>query len=178
MSARLINLDGTIDNTWHPLDGVPAPDYIPATWDGPHVSKRLVEALRVLFRLPMPPGPKVFGNAWPAYSWSWEDQLAQEERDQAEKSQDAFAQNRVKLLPSAVEIMHMETAIVWPARYLGEFPQLLVTVGCVALARSRYRDIEFVARRLRLPPHVVRRWNRDGLDLIACGLRKHSEAIF
>jgi hypothetical protein len=35
----------------------------------------------------------------------------------------------------------METAIIWPGRYLGHVPQLLRTVQAAALARVRDRDI-------------------------------------
>jgi hypothetical protein len=37
----------------HPLDHTPAPDYIPPQWDGPHVGKRLAEALRTLRYMPL-----------------------------------------------------------------------------------------------------------------------------
>jgi hypothetical protein len=40
----------------------------------------------------------------------------------------------------------METAIVWPARYLGHVPQLLRTVQAFAVARARERDIALAAK--------------------------------
>jgi hypothetical protein len=52
----------------HPLDHTPAPDYVPAFWDGPHVGKRLIGALRTLRRLPTANGPRVFGNSWLAWT--------------------------------------------------------------------------------------------------------------
>jgi hypothetical protein len=72
----------------------------------------------------------------------------------------------------------METAIVWPARYLGHVPQLLRTVQAVAVARARERDIALAARKLGLPGRLARRWNRQGLDLIATGLRRDAVAVF
>jgi hypothetical protein len=34
------------------LDSVPPPDYVPPSWDGSHVGKRLVEGLRTLMLMP------------------------------------------------------------------------------------------------------------------------------
>jgi hypothetical protein len=66
----------------------------------------------------------------------------------------------------------MESAVVWPAPYLGHVPQLLRTVQAVALACSRDRDIAHAARRL------ARQWNREGHALIAAGLRCNAVAVF
>jgi hypothetical protein len=40
---------------------------VPPQWDGPHVGKRLVEALRTLRNVSVRNGPREFGNAWPDY---------------------------------------------------------------------------------------------------------------
>jgi hypothetical protein len=40
----------------------------------------------------------------------------------------------------------------------------------VAVARMRDRNMEDAAKRLRLPGRLVRRWNGEGLALIARGL--------
>ena len=80
--------------------------------------------------------------------------------------------------PSSIEIARMETVIVWPARYLGHVPQLLRSVQAVALARARDRDIAYAARRLALPGRLARRWNGEGLDPIAAGLRRDAVAVF
>jgi hypothetical protein len=55
---------------------------------------------------------------------------------------------------------------------------LLRTVQAVALACSRHRGIAYAARRLGLPGRLARRWNNDGLDLIAAGLRRDAVAVF
>src|SRR5262249_16999028 len=80
--------------------------------------------------------------------------------------------------PSSIEITRMETAIVWPARYLDHVPQLLRTVQAVAFLRARNRGIAHAARKLRLPGRLARRWNREGLNLIATGLRPDAVAVF
>jgi hypothetical protein len=72
----------------------------------------------------------------------------------------------------------METAIVWPGRYLGHVSQLLRIVQAVALDRSRDRDIAHAARKLGLPGRLTRRWNCEGLDLIAAGLRRDAVVVF
>jgi len=155
---------------WHPLDGVPLPETAPDRWDGPHVGVRLVEGLRALRRVPMNGHPREFGNSWPEIVREYAER-SQYEDDPQWKADQAALGNRIKLRPSSIEIERMEQAIVWPARYLGGMPQLLKVVGVVALARSYHRDIDHAARRrLRLPVRLVRRWNREGLDTIACGL--------
>jgi hypothetical protein len=163
---------------WHPLDHRPAPDYVPACWDGPHVGKRLVEELHTLMLMPMPRGPRASGSHWPAYAHDWADLLAQQEADEQQKAHDRHEANRVRLRPSSVEIMHMEQAIAWPLQYLREFPQLVRTVQQVAVARMRDRNMEDAAKRLRLPGRLVGRWNGEGLALIACGLVGDRVRIF
>lgn len=166
---------------WHPLDGVPAPEYVPPYWDGPHVGKRLSEAMRVLSDLPTH-GKMIggYGSMWPAYQVQveWSDLLAMTQADPAQQAQDAAGRNRTRATPSSIEIAHMEVAIGWPGTYLIRFPQLLRCVTNVAYMRARGQSIHRAARRLRQPPYVVRRFNRDGLDAIALGLRKDEVVIF
>lgn len=175
--GRLITLDGDI-TTWSPLDGVPAPEYIPASWDGPHVGKRIIEGLRILARLPMARAVAQFFNSWPGFEIEYSER-AQYADDPVWKAERAAERNYARDLPSSHEIAHMERTISWPAHYLADVPQLLITVSVVALMRSRDLDIDFAARRrLHLPPWVVRRWNRDGLEFIAHGLVLDAAPIF
>jgi hypothetical protein len=51
-------------------------------------------------------------------------------------------------------------------------------VQAVAAVRMRHGHIERAARRLRLPGRLARRWNREGLDLIAAGLRRDRVEVF
>jgi hypothetical protein len=82
------------------------------------------------------------------------------------------------LLPSSIEIAPMETAIGWPGRYLLDCPQLIRVVQVAVFGRSHYHDLDWAARRLQLPGRLVRRWHREGLDLIAAGLRREGVRIF
>jgi hypothetical protein len=173
---RVLSADEIIE--WHPLSGRPAPEYIPPRWDGPHVGKRLAEALRTLRHMPINGCPAGFSNSWPEYGIEWTDRLAQASADQEQQQQEAAVKNWTKIIPTSAEIARMEIAISWPARYLSELPQLLRTVGAVAVARSRNQNIAAAERKLRLPGRVVRRWNNEGLDLIAAGLRRDEVMVF
>jgi hypothetical protein len=164
-------------DSWHPLDRRPAPEFIPPVWIGVHVSVRLVAALHTLRLLPSPRGPRPYGNAWPAHLVEY-CELAQYADDPIWKAERAAEGNRIRPRPSATDISRMEVCLIWPARYLRETPDLLRAVGAAALARSLHRDLHRVARRLRLAPRVLRQRNRNGLDLIAAGLRRDDVPVF
>jgi hypothetical protein len=121
--------------------------------------------------------PAGFINSWPAILHEYSDRAAYED-DPAWKAERAAESNWTKPRPSAIEIARMETAIVWPARYLDHAPQLLRTVQAVALSRARDRDIAHASRKLGLPGRLARRWNCEGLDLIATGLPRDGVAVF
>jgi hypothetical protein len=175
------------DWSWNPLDGVPAPEYIPASWDGPQVGKRLIEAFGTLRRLPWSNGPKAFGNSWPAYEYEWSDLNSQEQADDDQKRRLAEARNRVRTRPSANDVTRMEAALGWAARYLTDIDReerrdgvhsLARVVGFVAMWRSAEREMEWIARKLRQHPATVRRRNRRGLDIIAAELVRDGVHVF
>jgi hypothetical protein len=97
MTRPLVS-DEVLDD-WHPLSGLLAPEYIPPEWDGPHVGKRLAEALRTLRHLPMNGHPKAFGNSWPEYQIERTDELAQTGADAIQRAQEEASRNRVKVFP-------------------------------------------------------------------------------
>lgn len=166
---------------WHPLSGVPAPDYVPEVWDGPHCGKRLIEAFSTLAKLPLSWGPVAFGTAWPSYLHEWVDVLYQQGADLDAKERAREARNRVRLRPSAQEITRMEEAISWPGRYLAQLDQgqvLTRTVQQVARWRSVERETEWIAHKLRVSPTTLRRRNRAGLDAISLGLRRDRLPVF
>jgi hypothetical protein len=164
---------------WHPLDGVPAPEYIPPNWDGPHVGRRLIEGFRTLARTPMSGAPSSIGSAWPAYQREFSEFYAALVGDErAEHATVAAERNRVRLMPSAVEITRMELAIGWPARYLRDRPQLSMLVQTVARLRALDWPLENIARKMKHGPAHVRRCNRAGLDIIAVGLRRDAAPVF
>ena len=168
-----------VDDSWNPLEHrAPPPEYVPPSWTSTHVGARLAQAFATLQIATVARRPAGYGNAWPAHSYDWADLLAQRQRTEAELAQDAAARNWTKVIPGAEELARMEVAIGWPARYVGEFPQLVRVVQGVALARSRHLSMRRVAHRLGVPGRIVRRWNGEGLALIAAGLRHDRVAIF
>jgi hypothetical protein len=165
-------------DTWHPLDGVPAPEYVPPSWIGSHVGLRLIQAFKTLAKLPMSFGPQQTRGSWPRYRYEWADLLAQEEAAKDDKQLPAEAFNRVRIPPTAIEVGNMEAAIVWPARYLANRPLVMRVVHRVAAGRARGQETDLIAQRVRCPPARLRTINRAGLDLIAHGLRRDGAVVF
>jgi hypothetical protein len=163
---------------WSPLDGVPAPEYVPEAWIGSHVGLRLIQAFKTLAKMPTTFGPQQAHGSWPRYRYEWEDLLAQEQVTKDDKRLRAEAFNRVSIPPTAAEVGNMETAIVWPARYLAVRPLIMRSVHQVAAGRARGIEMEAIARRMRRRASTVRTMNRAGLDLIADGLRRDGVAVF
>lgn len=126
--AKLYTGDEVIE-AWNPLDGVPAPEYVPSAWNSPHVGVRLVDAWRTLAKIPMPRfWPRGFGRNWPAYRIEWTDLLSMIGAGELEAMQREM--NRVRVLPSATEISRMEKAIGWPLDYLEDDRQILIVNVC------------------------------------------------
>lgn len=164
---------------WHPLDGVPAPEYIPEQWDGVHVSVRLVEGFKTLACLPERDRHKQSASGfWPETWAEWGDELAQVTADTAQREIDAKIRNKVRSRPSSRDVGRMEIVLMWPAKYLTQTVYTARIVQAVAFMRAKDYDSEKIARKLRLGLRHLRIINREGLDLIACGLRKNSEPVF
>lgn len=166
---------------WSPLDGVPAPEWVPEAWCGPHVGLRLVEAFKTLLRLPAVATFRVSLTYWPTYLVEWEDQLAQQQMTDADKEEQIFWANRSRLKPSARDVSRMEAAISWPARYLQSRPLVMRRTQQVAFERARARgetDIDRIAHRLKVSAHRLQQVNRAGLDAIAAGLRRDRVMVF
>jgi hypothetical protein len=149
-------------------------DTAPPQWNGPHVGRRLCEAMQTLKELPMGNGGG--SSCWPSYCYEWEDLLAQQAQGELERTQQL--QNRIRLLPSLRAISEMETAIVWPAEYLGRLPELLCAVNAVALAHSLDRDSGWVAVKRGGYGDTWRSRHDTGCSLIAQGLRSCRVPVF
>lgn len=162
---------------WHPCDDGPVPEYIPPSWDGPHVGLRLTDAFRTLSLMPAPIAGSHSGY-WPEYWYEWEDLLAQKTGDIATQEDDARVRNRARERPSANEITRMEMAISWPGRYITDSDTARI-VQRVALARSRDLDMRYVSRKMPgFGPDRVRARNEIGLNTIALGLRRKGVHVF
>jgi hypothetical protein len=79
----------------------------------------------------------------------------------------AAESNWTKPRPSSIEIARMETAIVWPGRHLGHVPQLLSHSASRRARTCAARRHRACSAQARLPGRLARRWNCEGLDLIA-----------
>jgi hypothetical protein len=132
--------------------------------------------------MPITTRPHAIRGSWPGYAQEAVDYFAATIDNTAFLELEAD-RNRVRLVPSGIEIERMEAAISWPAHYLHDRPILARLVQEVAMGRARGLSIERIARglrpkRTRRSPTFVRACNRAGLDLIAAGLRRDDVAVF
>ena len=149
-------------------------DETPSRWTGPHVGRRLSEAMRTLSMLPM--GGSGGTSTWPPYCYEWDDLLAQQAQGELERTQ--ALQNRIRLLPSSREVQRMEAAICWPAEYLCPLVHLLRAVNAVALAHALDRDSGWVAAKRGGYGDTWREQHDHGCDIIARGLRSCRVPVF
>lgn len=150
-------------------------DPVPPRWSGDHVGLRLTEAFRTLRLIPMPRGVAGFLCPWPAYAYTWEDLLAQQEQGELERTMQL--QNRTRLQPSWQEVSRMERAIGWPAEYLRE-RHLAAAVNHVALAYALDRDCAWVVQRYGGFADTWRDRHAVGCAEIASGLHAARIAVW
>jgi hypothetical protein len=150
-------------------------DDAPAVWSGPHVSRRLTEAMRTL-RMVTIPGVSGYRPGWPAYSYEWDDLVAQHKQGELERTQQL--QNRTRLLPSLVEVSRMEIVIVWPAQFLARSLSIVVAVNAVAFAHALDRDSGWVAAKRGGYPDTWRQRHDQGCEIIASRLREGRVPVF
>src|SRR5262249_39362242 len=105
-------------------------------------------------------------SSWPAILHEYSDRAAYED-DPVWKAERAAESNWNRPSPPSVDIARRERAIVGRGRSLGPVPKLLRRVQAVALSRGGDRDRAYAARKLALPGRFARRWNCEGLNLIA-----------
>lgn len=90
------------------FDALPDPDVpVPDAWTPGHVGIRLIDAFRILDRLPQIAGPRGSGTGWPAIMRSAEDLKGWGQDDQLE----ALLRSAAK--PSRAEIDRMEATMRW-----------------------------------------------------------------
>jgi hypothetical protein len=169
-----------IDPDWSPLDTAEAPEYVPIAWHGWHVGVRLVEAFRILARMPQQ-APSGHKTIWPLYQYDVREYYAALVGASGEIAEDLQAdRNRVRLQAGAADIQRMETALAWPAHFLGMDRLLCVVVNEVAFFRARGFDLDRIAHKTkpRCSTNLLRHRNQHGLDLIAEGLRREQIPVF
>jgi hypothetical protein len=115
-------------------------------------------------------------TAWPGYRQEVSEYFAALVGDAAPEV--ATDRNRARIAPSAADIMRMEAAIAWPARYLADRVALAIIVQEVPHRPAMEWALEDIARKLRRSPSHLRRCNRIALDGIAHGLRVGNVVVF
>lgn len=143
----------------------------PPVWNVGHVDHRLVEAFRVLLRLPIQTRPREFGNAMPTYLYEWGDFLAQAEGDRELRR----AGNRLIYRhkgATADEVASMEQALAWPMRYLGRDPDAAQAVLLGTMWKAMEADLERRAAKLGISRRTFFYRRKRGLDSVSMGLIK------
>jgi len=161
-----------------PLPDTNEREVVPDRWNGPHVGLRVMEAFRTLSCIPASKGPKMFGEAWPAYSYEWGDLMAQQEQDADEQRHHQKAQNQSKEMPSVEAVTRMERCLYWPAHYLWFECDLLFAVNRLASAYALDRDAEWVVRKFGGFADTWRAEHDKGCGRIAEGLILDRVAVF
>jgi hypothetical protein len=160
---------------FNPLEDVLVDDDAPSIWDGPHVGKRLSQAMQTLRLLPMP-GVCGYRPGWPPYVYEFDDLVEQHKQGELERTQQL--KNRTRLLPSYRDVTRMEAAICWPAQYLGRLAHLVLAVNAVALAYALERDAGWVAAKRGGYADTWRQRHDQGCEIIASKLRYELVPVF
>lgn len=103
-----------IDEVRRILDETPAPEP-PAQWSGAHVGERMIEAFRILDRLPEAVYPRQYRSTL-AFLCDLGRDFADAVTAEATRDKRAFSWGRIR--PSPAEISRMERAFDWPGHYL------------------------------------------------------------
>jgi hypothetical protein len=192
----LLKCDGVLAEHFCPLD--PEPPYEPPDeWDGPHVQHRFAEALDTLCKLPMGRlRPAEMRSSWPRYALDWNEFMGRMSADvtsmavEGKLDQEFVSayqdwtedRNRWHERPSAPEISAMESALLWPGRYLRHQSELACAINIAGLAQAHGLPIRDVVRGGK--HHGARsstQWNELALEAahrIAVGLRVDRIVVF
>jgi hypothetical protein len=162
---------------FNPLEDQVMAEVVPARWSGPHVGVRISDAFNTLSRLPSSSFRTRLGF-WPAYSYSWQDLLAQLEQAAEEQARERHIANRVRVKPDITEVSQMERAIYWPMQYLAHEPLLVRAVNAMAFAHAIGRDVVWLARKRGGDPNLWQHGHWSGCELIARGLVRDKVGVF
>ena len=139
---------------------------VPERWTFLFVMERMEEGFRILSRLPLPTRPKGYVNSMPVYLYDRADLNAQLETHELEHL--ARLRNRVRILPSPVEIARAEEALYWPSAFLSgqEFSHLARAVNLGALWGAFDVDMDKALKRIKLPRRTFVARKLHGLRII------------
>lgn len=149
---------------------------LPTSWNIVHVMDRIEEAVDVLGRMPVMPGPRGHSNSMPDYAYTIGDLNAQAESGELEKMLRANMKPRIPV--TAAEITRMQQALRWPAVYLRSAAGLHVThmaevsraVINGALWNVTGANIGKRCRGLNLTTRAFYRQQMHGVEIITRGL--------
>jgi hypothetical protein len=113
---------------------------LPKVWTATYVGARLIEAHKVLLRLPASIWPKGYGAAWPLYKIE-----AGEAAIQAGAGTLAIGRHSRPRTASADAVARMNEAISWPMQYLSNRPGAAYDVNSWA-ADAAFDQMDFDAR--------------------------------
>jgi hypothetical protein len=186
----LLKADGVLMERFNPLDDEPPEIILPSFWSAPHVFVRTADAFGILARMPLGRwGPTGLHNCWPEYYDEWADLLAQLGDFAGEVEKTWEARNRVHMRPSSQELAAMDSALLWPCRYLRGADEQRRALNLVAMANAQGRDLGEVLRRYQgyrrdrvaLPRRSEQAWRKTamlGADVIAQGLQRDDVPVF
>ncbi len=151
---------------------------VPVAWTADHVARRLVEAFRILDRLPRVRGPRQPGGHWPQHRVEWADHLAQAELPEAEKRERVEWRNRLAPVPTGTEITQMEASLEWLRDLRALDSGLALVTSLWALRAARGRSVRALCRERNWAPHTFYRLRAKALDHLAASLEARGTAVF
>lgn len=151
---------------------------VPEAWTPEHVARRLVEAFRILDRMPRVRGPRQPGDHWPRHRVEWADQLAQAELPESEKRERAEWRHRAGFAPTGAEIGRMEASLDWLRDLRALDSGLALVTSLWALRAARRRSVRGLCRERKWAPHTFYRLRAKALDHLSARLNARGVAVF
>lgn len=145
----------------------------PPIWTPRWVEHRYIAAFKTVLSLPIPTGPKGFGNNWPPILHEFEDQVGQVATGELGKGR-----NRVTRGAPMEEIAAMEKVFAWALTVMREYPVESKMLQAWALYRALGRDPDSLAGRVSMSERTFRRRRREAANLCAAMLNKASVRTF
>lgn len=159
--------DGLIPGTYRMVDpsrqtGIVDRPRLPTRWTARHVGMRLIEAHRIVARMPGNIWPKQYGTAWPVFR----QEMALADRDATFVRE---RNSRINIGAGADEIARTGEALCWPLQFLSATPDVARDVNLWAsqITEEEFENID--DGDLAVP------W--EGLQMIADCLNAANEVV-
>lgn len=154
------------------------PEADASRWSADAVGERLVEAFKILDKLPRVKGPRAPGGHWPRHLVEWADQLAQAELPQREQEARAWARNELAFRPSPAEITRMDSVLDWLRELRAVDSALALVLTLWAFRTARGRSLQKLCRERNWAPHTFYRKRREALVRLAAILNARGVSVF